>query len=101
MGAGFGGMRAGAGALTFSPRLPDGISQLRFRLHYRGRKLRVTVTPGRVRYELLDGEPLAVVHHGKEFQLGKRPNEYDIPKVKADPRPAQPARRAPHSQPTD
>src|SRR5437868_7465427 len=26
--AGFGGMRAGAGALTFSPRLPDGISQL-------------------------------------------------------------------------
>ena len=44
--------------------------------------MRVTITPGRARYELLDGEPIAVVHHGKEFQLGKRPNEHDIPKVK-------------------
>jgi Glycosyl hydrolase family 65, C-terminal domain len=58
----------------------------------------VTITPGRARYELLDGEPIAVVHHGKEFQLGKRPNEHDIPKVKVGPRPAQPARRAPDSR---
>ena len=96
--AGFGGMRAGAGSLTFSPQLPGGITELRFRLCYRGRKLRVTITPGRARYELLDGEPIAVVHHGKEFQLGKRPNEHDIPKVKVGPRPAQPARRAPGSR---
>ena len=96
--AGFGGMRAGAGALTFSPRLPDGISQLRFRLRYRGRKLRVTITPGRARYELLDGEPMTGVHHGKEFLLHKRASEHDIPKVKAGPRPAQPAHRAPYSR---
>jgi alpha,alpha-trehalose phosphorylase len=76
--AGFGGMRAGAGTLTFSPRLPGGISQLRFRLRYRGRKLRVTITPGRARYELLGGEPMTLVHHGKEFELGKRPSEHDI-----------------------
>jgi alpha,alpha-trehalose phosphorylase len=93
--AGFGGMRAGAGPLTFSPRLPGGISQLRFRLRYRGRKLRVTITPGQARYELLDGEPMAVVHHGNEFKLGERASEHDIPQVKAGPRPAQPARRAP------
>ncbi len=99
--AGFGGMRAGAGALTSSPRLPGGISQLRFRLRYRGRKLRVTITPGRARYELLDGKPIAVVHHGKEFALGKRASEHDIPKVTVGPRPAQPARRAPGSQPTN
>ncbi len=96
--AGFGGMRAGAGALTFSPRLPDGISQLRFRLRYRGRKLRVTITPGRARYELLDGEPMTSVHHGKEFELRKQASEYDIPKVKAGSRPAQPAHRAPYSR---
>jgi alpha,alpha-trehalose phosphorylase len=96
--AGFGGMRAGAGSLAFSPHLPGGITELRFRLRYRGRKLRVTITPGHARYELLDGESIAVVHHGKEFQLGKRPNEHDIPKVKVGPRPAQPARRAPDSR---
>jgi alpha,alpha-trehalose phosphorylase len=97
--AGFGGMRAGASALTFSPRLPNGISQLRFRLRYRGRKLRVTITPGRARYELLGGEPMAVVHHGKEFELGKKPSEHDIPDVKADLQPEQPAHRAPYGQP--
>jgi alpha,alpha-trehalose phosphorylase len=96
--AGFGGMRAGAGSLAFSPQLPSGIAELRFRLRYRGRKLHVTITPGRARYELLDGEPIAVVHHGKEFQLGKRQNEHDIPEVKVGPRPAQPARRAPDSR---
>jgi alpha,alpha-trehalose phosphorylase len=96
--AGFGGMRAGVGQLMFSPRLPAGISQLRFRMRYRGRKLRVTITPGRARYELLDGEPMAVVHHGKEFELGERPGEHDIPDVKPGPRPAQPARRAPYSR---
>jgi alpha,alpha-trehalose phosphorylase len=97
--AGFGGMRAGAGMLTFSPRLPEGISRLRIRLRYRGRKLLVTITPGRARYELLDGEPMAVVHHGEEFELGKRPSEHDIPNVKAGPRPEQPAHRTPYSQP--
>jgi alpha,alpha-trehalose phosphorylase len=96
--AGFGGMRAGVGQLMFSPRLPAGISQLRFRMRYRGRKLRVTITPGRARYELLDGEPMAVVHHGKEFELGERPGEHDIPDVKPGRRPAQPARRAPYSR---
>jgi alpha,alpha-trehalose phosphorylase len=96
--AGFGGMRAGVGQLMFSPRLPAGIPQLRFRMRYRGRKLRVTITPERARYELLDGEPVAVVHHGKGFELGKRPSEHDIPNVKTGPRPAQPARRAPYSR---
>jgi len=96
--AGFGGMRAGAGALMFSPRLPGGISQLRFRLRYRGRRLRVTITAERAKYELLDGDPLPVVHHGKEFQLGKRASEHDIPPVKGGPRPEQPPGRAPYSR---
>src|SRR5438093_7506283 len=96
--AGFGGMRAGAGSLAFSPRLPGGISVLRFRLRYRGRRLRVTITAGQAKYELLDGEPLSVVHHGKEFELGKKTVERSIPAVTAGPRPEQPPGRAPYSR---
>jgi len=93
--AGFGGMRAGTGALAFSPHLPGGISELRFRLRYRGRKLRVTINSERAKYELLEGDPLPVVHHGKEFELGKRAAQHDIPPVQAGPRPEQPPGRAP------
>ena len=95
---GFGGMRAGAGSLTFSPHLPGGFSELRFRLRYRGRRLRVTITPGQARYELLDGDPLPVVHHGKEFELGKKVVEREIPHVTVGPRPEQPPGRAPYSR---
>jgi alpha,alpha-trehalose phosphorylase len=94
--AGFGGMRAEGGALSFSPRLPGRISELRFRMRYRGRRLRVTITRAHARYELLDGEPIPVAHHGAEFQLGNRPAEYSIPAVQAAPRPEQPPGRAPY-----
>jgi alpha,alpha-trehalose phosphorylase len=93
--AGFGGMRAGAGVLAFSPRLPGGISELKFRLRYRGRKLRVTISSGRAKYELLGGDPLSVVHHGKEFKLGRNGAQHDIPPVQPGPRPEQPPGRAP------
>jgi alpha,alpha-trehalose phosphorylase len=98
---GFGGMRAGAGALSFSPRLPGGISDLKFRMRYRGRKLRVTITRVRARYELLEGEPLAVIHHGKQFQLANKAVEREIPPVKAGPRPEQPPGRAPYNRSAD
>jgi alpha,alpha-trehalose phosphorylase len=98
--AGFGGMRAGVGSepLAFSPRLPGGISELKFRLRYRGRRLRVTISMERAKYELLEGDPMPVIHHGKEFQLGKRATEHDIPSVTAGPRPEQPPGRAPYSR---
>jgi len=95
---GFGGMRAGAGSLSFSPHLPGGIAELRFRLRYRGRRLRVTITSGQARYELLDGDPLPVVHHGTEFELGKKAVERGIPHVTPGPRPEQPPGRAPYSR---
>jgi alpha,alpha-trehalose phosphorylase len=62
--AGFGGMRDHGDTLTFAPRLPSRLSRLAFRLVYRGRRLRVDVRPAEVRYELLDGEALALWHHG-------------------------------------
>jgi alpha,alpha-trehalose phosphorylase len=96
--AGFGGMRAGVGPLAFSPRLPDGIAALTFRMRYRRRKLCVTIREGRAKYELLDGSPLPVTHHGEEFELGEKPVEREIPPVTAGPRPAQPHGRAPYSR---
>jgi len=99
--AGFGGMRAGTSTLSFNPHLPGGLTELKFRLRYRGRKLKVTIGAERAKYELIDGEPLALIHHGKEFKLGKRPAEHDIPPVKAGPRPEQPPGRAPYSRATN
>ena len=96
--AGFGGMRAGNGPLAFSPRLPDGISRLMFRLRYRGRKLSVEIQGQRARYTLMDGDPLPITHHGDEFQLGHRTVERKIPPVKAGPRPEQPFGRPPYSR---
>jgi alpha,alpha-trehalose phosphorylase len=96
--AGFGGMRAGTGVLSFNPHLPGGLTELKFRLRYRGRKLKVTIGADRAKYELIDGEPLALIHHGKEFKLGKRPAAHDIPPVKAGAPPEQPPGRSPYGR---
>ena len=42
--------------------------------------------------------PHTVVHHGKEFELGKKTVERSIPAVTAGPRPEQPPGRAPYSR---
>ena len=67
--AGFGGMRDNADGLTFAPRLPSRLSRLAFRLLYRARRLRVEVRPDHATYELLDGEPLELTHHGSPFTV--------------------------------
>jgi len=95
---GFGGMRAGSGMLSFNPRLPGGLAEIKFRLRYRGRRLRVSVTAERAKYELLEGDPLDLLHHKNEFHLGKRPAEHEIPPYKAGPRPEQPPGRAPYDR---
>jgi alpha,alpha-trehalose phosphorylase len=98
--AGFGGMRAGAGALAFRPRLPSGITRLTFRIRYRDRGLRVSITPGSARYELLAGEPLALTHHGEQVLLAGQPVVLGIPPVPFSIPPGQPEGRAPlpHAQ---
>jgi alpha,alpha-trehalose phosphorylase len=67
--AGFGGMRDHGDTLAFAPRLPDALSGLRFRMVYRGRCLEVSVSPGGVRYQLLSGERLEVLHYGQPVTL--------------------------------
>jgi alpha,alpha-trehalose phosphorylase len=93
--SGFGGMRTEGGTLAFSPRLPTGISRLTFRLRYRGRRLCIAISHHRVRYELLDGDPLPLSHHGEELLLEDKPVERDVPQVTPRPSPHQPAGRAP------
>ena len=95
--AGFGGMRAGTGdgLLRFEPRLPGRLGRLAFRLRYRDRLLRVTVTATEARYELLRGQPLEIAHHGEALTLGADPVIRDVPAVQAGPRPTQPRHREP------
>ncbi|MGY2003783.1 glycoside hydrolase family 65 protein [Blastococcus sp. SYSU DS1024] len=67
--AGFGGLRDHGGQLSFAPRLPEGITRLRFRVVYRGRKLTVTVERERATYRLVDGDPLEIRHHGRQIRI--------------------------------
>jgi alpha,alpha-trehalose phosphorylase len=92
---GFGGMRARRGTLAFSPRVPDGITRLAFRLRYRGRRLRVTVTSDEARYELLDGEPLGITHYGDHVLLAGQPVTLAVEPIPVSLRPAQPPGREP------
>ncbi len=89
---GFGGLRHRDGMVSFAPRLPDGLTRLAFTILLRGRRLRVEVTRTRARYILAEGEPLEILHHGREVSLlpGK-------PQARAVPAP--PAPRAAPSQP--
>jgi alpha,alpha-trehalose phosphorylase len=92
---GFGGMRCGNGALTFSPRLPLGIVGLSFRLRYRGRLLHVEVRADNARYSLLSGDPMPISHHGQQMTLGKQTLTMDIPPVEPMSSPSQPPGREP------
>ena len=93
---GFGGLRTDDGSLSFAPRLPDDIHRLVFRVVFRDRRLRVEVTAKEATYQLLDGSPLKVLHHGDEITVSKEdPVTRPIPHIKAGPRPKQPAGRAP------
>jgi alpha,alpha-trehalose phosphorylase len=94
--AGFGGMRDHGDTLSFGPRLPSRLSRLTFRIVFRGRRLRVSVSSRDARYELLEGEPLEILHHGERLSLAA-----DSPQTRAllpappPPKPEQPPSRTP------
>ena len=93
---GFGGLRHAGRVVAFAPRLPEGIRRLAFSLLVRGRRLRVEVTHESARYQLVNGEPLDVSHHGETLTLAAtHPQERLIPSVTSRPPPSQPAGRRP------
>ena len=92
---GFGGMRRAQDTLAFSPRLPNGITRLAFRMRFRGRLFRVTVTRHEVAYDLLEGQPLDFLHHGERQTLDDQTLRLKVPPIHAGPRPRQPRGREP------
>ncbi len=94
--AGFGGLRDQDETLAFAPRLPARLSRLTFRLLYRGRRLKVAVTPQEARYELLEGEELALEHHGEPVALAPgAPQTRGVPPAPQRPKAEQPPGRTP------
>jgi alpha,alpha-trehalose phosphorylase len=94
--AGFGGFRDHAGSFSFDPRLPPHLERLAFGLMLRGRRLRVEIVPGEARYELVDGEPLALRHDHTDFTLEHGdPQTFAWRPPPAGEAPEQPPHRAP------
>jgi alpha,alpha-trehalose phosphorylase len=92
---GFGGMRATEKHLGFAPRLPSAIGRLAFRVRYRGRRLKVTVRHKATTYELLDGPPITIDHHGEDVELADEAVSMPVPAAPILPRPVQPPGREP------
>jgi alpha,alpha-trehalose phosphorylase len=93
---GLAGARQRDGELSFAPRLPGALSRIAFPFAFRGRRLRVEITPERASYELQAGATLEIRHWEKPLVL-----EPDAAVVAAIPPPPplppvrQPAGRAP------
>ena len=63
-------------------------------MRYRGRSLKVDVRPNEVTYELLDGEPLEIIHDDETLTVdGGVTREWTLPH--AGPEPKQPPGREP------
>jgi alpha,alpha-trehalose phosphorylase len=89
-------MRDHGDTLAFAPRLPSRLTRLTFRLSYRGRRLRVDVRSDCAEYELLQGEPLEVLHHGEAVSVNRGSRERrPVPPAPRRTSPEQPPGRSP------
>jgi alpha,alpha-trehalose phosphorylase len=96
--AGFGGMRDYGDTLRFAPRLPSRLIRLSFGIVYRGRRLRIEVRADSATYELIDGEPLELIHHGERVTVSaEEPLALAVPPAPNRPVPRSPAGREPAS----
>jgi alpha,alpha-trehalose phosphorylase len=94
--AGFGGFRDYGEELLFSPRIPDQLNSISFRVAEGEAVLEVTATHKEAKYELIEGKEVAIQHHGKSLTVhAGEPVTEKIPKIKAGPRPTQPHGREP------
>jgi alpha,alpha-trehalose phosphorylase len=94
---GLGGLRDHDHELKFAPRLPEGITRLRFPLVVQGRRLVVEVRTDAVTYTLDDGhEPLELLHWGEPVRLeGGGSESRPLPQPPAVDPPRQPPGREP------
>jgi alpha,alpha-trehalose phosphorylase len=97
--AGLGGMRDHGGRLSFSPRLPQDLTRLAFRMCFRGRRVGVEVTHEQVEYRITSGSPLELDHYGERFEVSSsEPVTRTIPDPPARDRPPQPKGREPRAR---
>jgi alpha,alpha-trehalose phosphorylase len=82
---GFAGMRTHGDVLSFRPALPKGWQEYTFKITYRGRLLRVTVSKASVTYELVKGDNLAFVHDDQPLILSRQGEVIDC--ARSDPAP--------------
>jgi alpha,alpha-trehalose phosphorylase len=95
--AGLGGMRDQGDVLRFAPHLAGPLHRLRFAMIWRGRRLRVEVTPETATYELLVGDPMELIHEGERVVVKSgAPVSLPVREVPDLPRPHQPPGRSPH-----
>ena len=92
----FGGARDYGGSLAFSPRLPQALTRMSFRLTFRGRLLKVEINHREASYQLMEGSPLDISHHGEivSLETGSAVRRR-LPKLPTLPTPSQPPGRAP------
>jgi alpha,alpha-trehalose phosphorylase len=94
--AGLGGMRDQGEVLSFAPILAGPLTRLSFAVSWRGRRLRVEVTPESASYRLLSGSPMELRHNGEQLTVGPdEPVSRPVRTVPELPRPHQPPGRAP------
>ncbi|MET0718261.1 MAG: beta-phosphoglucomutase [Pseudoxanthomonas sp.] len=88
---GFGGLRVRESQLHFAPRVPQAWNGYGFNLRWRGRSLRVEVSPEGATYVLGDGDPLTIHHAGDalELQVGQ-PRTLALPASPAEHEPVFP-----------
>jgi alpha,alpha-trehalose phosphorylase len=94
--AGFGGLRDYGRTLSFAPRLPPQLTRLSFGLLYRGRRLHVDLRSQEAHYELQDGQPLEILHHGQTVTVSvSSPQTLPFPPLPQRPAPQPPPGRSP------
>jgi alpha,alpha-trehalose phosphorylase len=101
--AGIAGMRPWKLGLSFTPRLPDGITRLAFNIVFCGRHIRIETTATSTTYELREGDDLELSHAGEAFTLTTGTKEVRPALERLDPGPAprQPQGREPEHRLSD
>jgi len=100
---GLAGMRMWKDSLSFSPRLPKGITRVTFNIIFRGRHLRVETTTKSTTYELREGAAIELCHGDYVFTLSDDTPSIHKPVVKLSPGPppTQPPGREPDHRVAD
>lgn len=68
---GFAGMRIKESGISIAPFLPPRWDGYEFKIHYRGRLLKISVLKKEIRVELLEGSQVAIKIFDKEYVVGK------------------------------